>query len=126
MEDLYELLISAYTKFLAAGLSSDHAHFGIFGIWIGPGSDKPLSDSDSQLDRALASREAWSTYFKSLPNPYADLVSFYETGASLGRWESHILDVFGPDGGMLWGIPRATFVKAANNTLQRSPSASLT
>jgi len=126
MEVLYELLINAYAKFLAAGLSVDHAHFGIFGIWIGPGSDKPLSGSDSQLDRALASQKAWSNHFEGFSNPYSDLVSFYETGASLGRWENHVLDVFGPDGEMLWGIPRVTFVKAANNALQRTPSASLT
>lgn len=112
MEALYELIVNAYTKFLAAGLSIDHARFGVFGIWIGSPDNKPQPASDSQLDFARASRDAWSKSFGNLPNPYADLVSFYETGASLGRWENHVLDVFGPDGGKLWGIPRSTLINA--------------
>jgi hypothetical protein len=125
MEVLFELLFNAYTKFLGADLSVDHAHFGMFGIWVGPINDKPLSSSDSQLDRTRASRDAWPNHFGSLPNPYSDLVSFYETGASLGRWENHILDVFGPYDERLGGIPRASFVKAANIALQRTPPAPL-
>ena len=125
MEILIELLFNAYTKFLGAGLSADHAHFGVFGIWTGPGNHKPLSSSDSPLDRARASRDAWLNYFGSFPNPYSDLVLFYEAGASLGRWENHILDVFGPNDERLGGIPRASFIKAANIALQRTPSAPL-
>jgi hypothetical protein len=114
MEALYELIVSAYTKFLAAGLSADHARFGVFGIWVGAAEHRPQSVSDSQLDCARASRDAWPKSFAGSPNPYADLVAFYEAGASLGRWENHILDVFGPDGEKLWGIPRSTLIKAAN------------
>lgn len=102
-------------KFLAAGLSIDHARFGVFGIWVGPARDKLQPASDSQLDRSRASRDAWNSSFGNLPNPYADLVTFYETGASLGRWENHILDVFGPNGEKLWGIPRSTLVRAAES-----------
>lgn len=115
MEALYDLLVNAYTKFLASGLSVDHARYGVFGIWIGPVEDKPLPVSDSQLERARASSAAWPESFGNLPNPYADLVSFYETGASLGRWENHILDVYGPDGEKLWGIPRSTLLAATKS-----------
>lgn len=125
MENLFALLFNAYTKFLSTGLSVDHAHFGVFGVWVGPSNDKPLPSSDSQLDRARASRSAWPIHFGSLPNPYSDLVSFFETGASLGRWENHILDVFGPNNEPLGGIPRASFINAANIALQRTLTAPL-
>ena len=126
MEALYELIVSAYPKFLAAGLSIDHARFGVFGIWVGPTEHRPQPGSDSQLECARASRDAWPKSFTGISNPYSDLVSFYETGASLGRWENNILDVFGPDGEKLWGIPRATLISEANIALQRPPSAPLT
>lgn len=86
----------------------------------------PEALSESQLEKVLASRDAWPTSFGVLPNPYIELVSFYQAGGSLGRWENHVLDVFGPDGEKLWGIPRATLIIAANTALQRTPSVPLT
>lgn len=122
MDVLIELLFSAYTKFLGAGLSVDHAHFGVFGFWVGPNKDKSASSYESHLSRARASQEAWQNHFGSLPNPYTDLVAFYKTGASLGRWENHILDVYGPSNERLGGIPRTSFIKAANLALKVAPT----
>lgn len=104
MEHLYQLIASAFAKFQAAGLSIDRARIGLHGWWVADGSDQPVARSESQLDRALACQGAWTQRFENLPNPYSDLVAFYETGASLGRWENHILDVYGPSGEMLGGF----------------------
>ena len=120
MDALDELIVNAFAKFLAADLSTDRARFGLFGIWVGGESARPKSVSESQLDRALVSRDAWSKEFEDFQNPYSDLVAFYETGASLGRWENFLLDVFGPDGGLLWRIPLKSLIEAANNSIHRT------
>ena len=114
MEHLYQLIVSAFAKFLAANLSISQARFGLYGRWVVGGSDQPVSESALQLDQARASQGAWAQRFGSLPNPYSDLVAFYETGASLGRWENHILDVYGPNGEKLWGVPLKSLIDSAN------------
>lgn len=114
MEHLYQLIASAFAKFLAADLSTTQARFGLYGRWVVDGSEQPVPDSESQLDQARASQGAWAQRFVSLPNPYSDLVAFYETGASLGRWENHILDVYGPNGEKLWGVPLKSLIDSAN------------
>ena len=113
MEYLYDLLVSAFTKFQAAGLSLDRARLGLHGWWVVKGSEQPVPESDSQFDRALVCEAAWAQHCEQWPNPYSDLVTFYEAGASLGRWENHILDVFGPSGEKLWGVPLRSLVDAA-------------
>jgi hypothetical protein len=47
-------------------------------------------------------------------------VNLYKTGVKLGRWENNILDVYGQSGEMLGGIPLASLIEAANNSLQRT------
>jgi hypothetical protein len=116
MEHLYQLIVSAFAKFLAADLSTNQAKFGLYGRWVVDGSDRPVPESELQLDQARASQGAWAQRFVSLPNPYSDLVAFYETGASLGRWENHILDVYGPNGEKLWGVPLKSLIDSANTT----------
>lgn len=115
MEHLYQMIVSAFAKFLAAGLSTNQARFGLYGRWVVDGTDRPVPGSELQLEQARASQGAWAERFVSLPNPYSDLVAFYETGASLGRWENHILDVYGPDGETLWGVPLKSLIDSANN-----------
>jgi hypothetical protein len=117
MEHLYQLIVSAFAKFLATKLSTDRARFGLYGRWVVDESDQPVPESESHLDRARASQRVWAQRFTSLPNPYSDLVAFYETGASLGRWENHILDVYGPSGERLWGIPLKSLIDSAHTTL---------
>lgn len=114
MEHLYQLLVSAFAKFLAANLSTSQARFGLHGRWVVGGSDPFVPESELQLDQARASQGAWARRFVSLPNPYSDHVAFYETGASLGRWENHVLDVYGPNGEKLWGVPLKSLIDAAN------------
>lgn len=116
MEHLYQLIVSAFAKFLAADLSTDQARFGLYGRWVVGGGDQPVPESELQLDQARASQAAWAQRFFSLPNPYSDLVAFYETGASLGRWENHILDVYAPNGEKLWGVPLKSLIDSANTT----------
>jgi hypothetical protein len=120
MKDVYELIVSAFVKFLAADISIGHARYGLFGIWVGNEGDKPFLTSEAQLDRALASRKAWSRNFKNFPNPYSDLVILYKSGVSLGRWENNILDVFDQNGEMLGGVPLGSLIEAANKSLQRT------
>jgi hypothetical protein len=114
MEHLYQLIVSAFAKFLAADLSTSQARFGLYGRWVVGGSDQPALESESQLDQTRASQRAWTQRFANLPNPYSDLVAFYETGASLGRWENHILDVYGPNSEKLWGVPLKSLIDSAN------------
>ena len=110
---LYELIASAFAKFRAAGLSVDQARFGLFGIWVVDG-DVPGSSSAEQIDRALASCAAWAEMCADRANPYADLVRFYASGASLGRWENRILDIYGSRGEKLWGVPLKSLIEAAD------------
>ncbi|WP_147328064.1 MULTISPECIES: hypothetical protein [unclassified Duganella] len=112
---LYELIVSAFAKFLAADLSVSRARFGLFGTWVVTEDDAPVTITESQLNRASASCTDWSRRFPNSPNPYADLVNFYESGASLGRWENNILDIYGPDGEKLWGVPLSSLIESANN-----------
>ena len=113
MEHLHQLIVSAFSKFLDANLSTSQARLGLHGRWVVGGSDQPVPEAELQLDQARASQGAWAKRFVSLPNPYSDLVAFYETGATLGRWENHILDVYGPNGEKLWGIPLKSLIDAA-------------
>ena len=112
---LYELIVSAFAKFLAADLSVNRARFGLFGTWVATEDDVPIPSSESQLNRASASCNDWSRKFPNSPNPYVDLVNFYESGASLGRWENNIIDIYGPDGEMLRGVPLSSLIKSAKN-----------
>lgn len=112
---LYELIVSAFAKFLAADLSVSRARFGLFGTWVVAEDDAPVPSSESQLNRASASCNDWSRKFPNSPNPYVDLVKFYELGASLGRWENNIIDIYGPDGEKLWGVPLISLMESANN-----------
>ena len=114
-EALYELIVNAFAKFLAADLSVGRARLGLFGTWVATEDDAPVSSSASQLDRAFASRNVWSRRFPNSPNPYADLVNFYESGASLGRWENNILDIYGPHGEKCWGVPLSSLIESAKN-----------
>src|SRR4051812_31262680 len=41
MEHLYQLIVSAFAKFLAADLSTDRARFGLYGRWVVDASDQP-------------------------------------------------------------------------------------
>jgi hypothetical protein len=120
MKDIHELIVNAFTKFLAADIPIGNARFGLFGYWVGNDGDKPYLGSKTQLDRALDSRDSWSRNFKNFPNPYSDLVGLYKTGVKLGRWENNILDVHGESGEMLGGIPLVSLIEAANKTLQRT------
>jgi hypothetical protein len=114
MERLYQLIASAFAKFLAADLSMTQARFGLYGRWVVDACDQPVPASESHLDQARVSQAAWTRRFVSLPNPYSDLVAFYETGACLGRWENNILDVYDPDGQKVWGIPLKSLVDSAH------------
>lgn len=116
MEHLYQLIASAFAKFQAADLSPDQVRFGLYGRWVVDGSDRSLPESESDLDRAHASQQVWARRFASLPNPYSDLVAFYQTGASLGRWENYILDVYAPSGERLGGIPLKSLIDSARTT----------
>jgi hypothetical protein len=120
MKDVYELIVSAFAKFLAADISIGHARYGLFGIWVGKEGDKPCLNSEAQLDRALALQKAWSRSYKNFPNPYSDLVILYKTGVRLGRWENNILDVFDQNGDILSGVPLGSLIEAANKSLQRT------
>jgi len=120
MDDLEVLLANAFAKFLAAGLSIDRARFGLFGIWVVNEEEKPQPTSETQLARAIASHDTWPNYLSDFSNPYEDLVAFYGTGASLGRWENRILDVFGPSGEKVSGIPLQSLIEAANNSIHRT------
>jgi hypothetical protein len=114
-EALYGLIVSAFAKFLAADLSVSRARYGLFGTWVATEDDAPVPSSESQLDRAFASCSVWSKKFPVSPNPYADLVNFYKSGASLGRWENNILDIYGPDGEKLWGVPLSSLIESVSN-----------
>ncbi|MGK5045736.1 hypothetical protein ACQ4WP_07525 [Janthinobacterium sp. GB4P2] len=115
MEALYGLIVSAFAKFLAADLSVGRARYGLFGTWVVTEGDVPVPNSESQLDRALASRDAWSRRVANFSNPYSDLVNLYESGASLGRWENNILDIYGPTGEKVWGVPLSSLIESAHN-----------
>lgn len=119
MQTLEKLLVNAFAKFLAADLSIGRARLGLFGIWVANKDDKPTPVSDTQLERSIASRDAWSKCLNAFPNPYEDLVVFYKTGASLGRWENNVLDVFGPNNTQVAGIPMQSLIDAANNSIHR-------
>ncbi len=117
---LEDLLVNAFAKFLAAGLSIDRARFGLFGIWVVNEEGKPQPTSETQLACAIACRDTWPNYLSDFSNPYEELAAFYGAGASLGRWENKILDVFDTNGEKVSGIPLQSLVEAANNSIHRT------
>jgi len=119
MPDPSELLVKAFGKFQAAGFSVAVAKSGLHGFWVETSAE--ASTIPSPLERAMASSRRWADEYPSLQNPYDDVSKFLSSGASLGRWENNILDVFMP-GGNRCGIPLASFLHAAsNNSFKPNP-----
>ena len=105
-----DLLISAFAKFLDAGFGTDMAKYGLFGFCFEP----VALSTTSHIERASASAAIWQQKMGELPNPYKDVLAFFEEGGQLGRWENNILDVFLASGER-FGVPLQTLVQLASN-----------
>ena len=119
MFDPSEFLVQAFCKFQTAGYDITAAKNGLHGFWVERSAEPTVTHS--ALERAMVSSAMWAHKHPSLSNPYQEVVKFFSAGATLGRWENNVLDVFLPDG-QKCGLPLASLMRAAsNNSFKPNP-----
>ncbi len=119
MSDPSDFLVQAFSKFQSAGYDITVAKDGLHGFWVERSAESTIAQG--ALERAMVSSTKWAHKHPSLSNPYQDVARFFSAGATLGRWENNVLDVFLPEG-QKYGIPLASLMRAAsNNSFKPNP-----
>ncbi|WP_349655491.1 hypothetical protein [Xanthomonas sp. 10-10] len=119
MSDPSDLLVQAFRKFQTAGYDITAAKNGLHGFWVERSVEATVAHS--ALERVMVSSKMWAQKHPSLSNPYQDVARLFSAGATLGRWENNVLDVFLPDG-QKYGMPLASLMRAAsNNSFKPNP-----